>query len=299
MNRSVIGLPHYIVKNWQCDNKLKRWGGGQPAYTDENSYVHISIDDVSICLQNLLKSDYSSIWKEPLFDFLLLLHNNFGVKISLFIFEDDKWESINNCYKKELAGTSSWLKFGLHSRNSKYSYGSATYIEAKNDWNYFVEKIASVTSDVRSVDRFTRLHNYAGTVAALEGMRDATYGAVGFLAADDERKSYYLRNSVENGQCIFDLDTELYFIGTAMRGDWFTPRFSSEYRYPVPKKETIYKELSYREYKCKEFFCHEWQLYRKNTLTYKKMWLLDVCEYSLKNGIRFNYPEIYINNFRA
>ena len=263
-------------------------------YANEG-YIHISIDDVSLCLRNLLTYQYASIWDEPLFGFLYLLHNEYHAKFSLYIFLNDRWDLIKEQHKKELNTASNWLKFGLHSRDFSFSYTNTKYDDTKKDWNSFVKKVLSFTDNTNSIDRFPRLHNYSGSRESLCGMRDANYGPIGFLTADSDRPSYYLEHEIGDCEFYSDKDSDLCFKKTNMRGDWFTPRFSSEYNYKSPEHYSIYQELVLRNYKNIEWFCHEWQLYKKDKLNYKKMWLLDVCYYAAQYGIPFEFPEtIYL-----
>ena len=53
--------------------------------TDEYS-IHISFDDVASCISNLSKNSYASLFDEPFFGWLKNLHDTYGAKFSLYIY---------------------------------------------------------------------------------------------------------------------------------------------------------------------------------------------------------------------
>lgn len=68
-------------------------------------------------MQRLSESNYASIFEEPFFMYLRLLHKVLGLKISLYIYvKHNEWTlaDIPDRYKREFEETCGWLKFGFH-----------------------------------------------------------------------------------------------------------------------------------------------------------------------------------------
>ena len=161
----------------------------------------------------------------------------------------------------------------------------------------------TITGTTDSVDRMPRLHYFKGSEAALQGMRDADCGALGFLSADAERASYYLGQDLSawiyNNDHITDHKNNLVFLATDFRGDWFLNNTSNTYTYKKISKPTVYEELEHR-FASEEFegtlssfifFAHEWQFYSGTTLSSNKAWTEDACKFAADRGIAFDYPQ--------
>lgn len=265
------------------------------------TFIHLSLDDVEICLNNLKQNKYSSVWDEPLLAFLKKLHKNYNAKFSLYTYNSTLSE-INSSYSKELKTSNSWLKFGLHANDSKSNFENSTYDEAKNSWNTFCSSIVTLTGTYLSIDRIPRLHYFAGNEQALKGMKDALYGALGFLSADDNRNSYYFTS--EQSAYLYDNDyikkDDLVFISTDMRGDWFKNNYSQSGTYKKPIKSSVYSELEYRysDFSFSDsvnsfiFFAHEWQFYNGTTVSNEgEKWFTDICKFANDNGINIDYAQ--------
>lgn len=264
--------------------------------------IHISFDDVANCFANLKNKSYKSLYDEPFFGWLRNLHDQYGAKFSLYAYNTDL-QGVPGTYAAEFAAASDWLKIGLHADHSGNSTGFSTYDQGKAAWNTFVGYVKTITGTTDSIDRMPRLHYYAGSQAALEGMQDAECGALGFLAADDNRNSYYFSSAVSEGlynsNHITDLNNGLVFLNTDMRGDWFKAGWTTENQYRQPIKATVYEELEYR-YGASAydamlgwcvFFSHEWQFYDGTTLGEGRAWTEDACRFAFDQGIAFGYPQ--------
>ena len=82
-----------------------------------NHICHISIDDVANALQALSKSEHESIFEVKTFWYILILHRLFGLKITLYVYAQNKGWSLTDIpekYKHEFEEASDWLKFGFH-----------------------------------------------------------------------------------------------------------------------------------------------------------------------------------------
>ena len=266
--------------------------------------IHISFDDVSYCFKNLKNETYTSLYQEPLFGWLKELHDAYGAKFSLYVYYNDI-KDVPSTYAEEFAAASDWLKIGLHADHSGNSSGFATYDEGKAAWDTFVSYVKTITGTTDSIDRMPRLHYFAGSKAALQGMKDAECGALGFLAADDSRNSYYFDSTTSsnlyNTDHITDHNNGLVFLTTDMRGDWFLSNFSSSNNYRQPMYGTVYEEMQdrYSSDAYDEmlewciFFSHEWQFYDGTTLGEGLKWTEDACKFAFENGIAFGYPQDY------
>ena len=269
----------------------------------ETTYIHISLDDVELSISNLANSRVISIWDEPLFAELKRLHNEYGAVFSLYVFEDT-FSKIESKYACDLYDTADWLKFGFHSSTITEKLGSdSTYEEGKEEWNSFVQDVTRVTGTAESIDKIPRLHYYSGSKECLDGMRDSDNGALGFLAADDDRISYYLTTEeneyLQKNDCFYDSQESLVFLKTDMRGDWFDRSFSSENHYDAPKFNDVYKELERRfssdlfnrQTESYIWFCHEQKIYDGKSLNENIVWIEDVCRFAKDNSISFDYPQ--------
>ncbi len=269
-----------------------------------STYMHISFDDVEKCLSNLQNKTYSSMWEEPFFAWLKNLHDTTGAKFSLYAYNSALTSLTKTDYADEFYAAKDWLKIGLHAANSSGVYTTATYEQGKNDWNSFVNNVIRITGSYLSVDRMPRLHTFAGSEEALKGMRDANYGALGFLSADDSRTSYYFTDNIKtylyDNNHITDNKNGLVFVATDMRADWFNSSFSSSNNYKAPTKDNVYDELVYRyttasyanSVKSYIFFGHEWDMYNGTSITTSiAKRYEDACKFANDYGIDFDYSE--------
>jgi hypothetical protein len=269
-------------------------------------YMHISFDDVEICLNNLINNTYNSLFEEPFFAFLKTLHDTYDAKFSLYVFLNT-WVLMPLTYAQEFTLNSNWLKIGLHSTSSSETYKEKTRAEGMQDWNTFVNATLEVCGSADCIDRCPRLNYFEGSPNAIAGMQSANYGAVGLLSADDDRPANYFlskaqREYLYNKDSLTDEYTNIVFIRTDMRGDWFNPSFSTTYNYHIPTQNTVYEELEYR-YTQNEFletnnsliwFTHEWQIYNGATINSYGQWVIDACKFSKDYRIPCSYPQLYI-----
>ena len=270
----------------------------------EQSFMHISFDDVTYSFQNLSSKNYASLYDEPFFAWIKSLHDTYGAKFSLYVY-DGTLNSVPNRYADEFSAAAEWLKIGIHDGgNGVYnSFANTSYADAKNYWNNFVEQVERITGGTKNIDRVPRLHYFAASKDALLGMNEAECGALGFLSADDDRISYYFNSEIRtylyDNDHITDRSNGLVFLSTDMRGDWFTGNFSTTNRYKAPINTNVYDELVYRfssdEYSSSResfiFFAHEWQFYNGSTLNGYKAWTEDACKFAYDYEIGFDYPQ--------
>ena len=268
-----------------------------------STYMHISFDDVEKCFANLKNNTYTSLWNEPMFGWLKGLHDTYGAVFSLYAY-GNALSGVPSTYAAEFYAAKDWLKIGLHATSSSSYFSSSTYEQAKTTWNTFVDNVVNITGSYLSVDRMPRLHTFAGNEEALKGMRDANYGALGFLSADDSRTSYYFDSDTTtylySNNHIIDHKNGLVFVATDMRADWFNSSFSSSNTYREPTEDNVYDELVLRytsvdyanSIKSYIFFGHEWDFYNGSTFTTSvSSRYEDACKFAKDYNIAFDFSE--------
>ena len=279
-----------------------------------NSYIHISLDDVAYCIKNLSTGSLTSLFSEPLFALLKQLHDTYGAVFSLYVYQLQNSGFLNmpTKYQQEFIGNSDWLKIGFHI----YADGQMTDVPketATANYNAFATGAFQLCGGINSVDRMPRLNYYAGNLAACQGLRDANCGIIGLLSADDSRTSYYLTQAQadyirENG-IFYDRTNGLVFLNTDFRIDWFISGFTSENQYDEPTEDNPYDELVLRyndPEKGKLFnnlvvFVHEWQIYNSsyNINTSVKNMLEQVCKFGQDYKYDFDFPQNRLANITS
>ena len=97
-------------------------GGGS-----DGNYIHLSVDDVSICLASVKANAaaWSSVFQNAFFGGLKALHDTYGATASLYCYADDA-AGLPSKFAAELAQNADWLKFRLHSKNSGHNFADET-----------------------------------------------------------------------------------------------------------------------------------------------------------------------------
>ena len=85
-----------------------------------NKPVHISIDDVGASLEDLHRNgnEYKTMFHQPFFHSLEVLHDITGVKITLYAYAqygDYEIENIQERFISEIRQNSDWLQLSFHS----------------------------------------------------------------------------------------------------------------------------------------------------------------------------------------
>ena len=253
--------------------------------------IHISFDDVVACIANLATNSYSSIYDEPFFGWLKEMHDAYGAKFSLYVYDLAKLAAVPSTYSDEFFDARHWLKFGLHAKSAGYNYASATYDQAQADWNSMVEQVVRITGSHQSLDRIPRLHNFAGNLESVMGMKDARSGALGFLGADDSRISYHLtesQNQILLDQSFYmDTENDLAVFRTNYGGERLA---SADGMYE--KMEAFLNNQSYSNcFSPFVWFTHEPYVYKNSTLTEYSRNVEDVCRFAYDHNLMFVYPQ--------
>lgn len=205
--------------------------------TNNKKYMHISFDDVYLCLKDITDNQYNSIFENSFFADLKKLHDDYGAVFTLNCFNaysKDSSYSISNLpdrYAEEFKANSDWLKFAFHAENDKTIYGEtsatrsgvlATPTQSVTSYNKFVSSIMQATgNNVESIDTVTRLGFFSGNNDNVSAMQNCEYGITGLLSADDTRLSYYFDNELNDyiidNNDYYDTDKNLRLIRTQTR----------------------------------------------------------------------------------
>lgn len=279
--------------------------GTQRAENVQNPFLHISLDDVEYCIKNLATNDFDSLFDEPLFGMLKEMHDEYGAVFSLYLYKltSAGLADVPDKYRPEFIDNSRWLKFGFHQYDSASTYDVTTETATAN-YNAFVSGVYNMCGGIGSIDRIPRLNYFAGTLAAIQGLRDANCGITGLLTADDSRASYYLTQAqadfIRENSLLYDDTNGLVFINTDFRIDWFISGFTSSNQYRVPVKNTPYEELAYRYndesvgklYQYLVVFLHEWRVYSSGyeIVPAVKDMIEQVCRFGRDYNYDFDFP---------
>lgn len=115
---------------------------GNPVNSFESSYyIHMSFDDVINCIKNLCATEYESLFDEPFFNWLQVLHNTYGARFSLYVYNISDLANVPEQYKDDFLNARGWIKFGLHSTTSSSNYENSSYVDGQNDWNMVVNQV--------------------------------------------------------------------------------------------------------------------------------------------------------------
>ena len=156
--------------------------------------VHLSFDDVSICMSDLTKDSlkYNSIFEQPFLADLKQLHESTGAKFTLYVYEMDKDYDIAQFpdkFASEFDANHDWLCIGYHAKRPEYTPDSI----AQND--AFCKSFTRVDSILahkfkRAKSNTLRLHYFYATPEKIKLV--ISRGITKLLAADDDRISYSL-----------------------------------------------------------------------------------------------------------
>lgn len=262
-----------------------------------NKVLHISFDDINICIKNLKKYEYDSVFDEDFFGFIKELHEKNGAVISLYCYTDT-FNNMPNFYQKELGACSKWLKFGIHAPNEREDYSKYSYSEAKKEYELFVKEILQLTGTVESIDRCPRLHCFTASKEAILGMRDAENGIWGLITAEKRNPNKKLKNRISyqldptrsNETIYYDELTKIYYIQTAIRCDWLVnwKQWVRVYTLSFGKVELLMRSLI-KKYDILECFAHEWNFEARDIVRQCAIW-------GEKNDLKSDFIQNIVSN---
>ena len=112
----------------------------------KNKYIHFSVDDVIDCFEEIHKSGYYSLFENAFFLDLRTLHEEIGLKVSLYCYYHNGSFSLDQFgqgFLEEFRRNSNWLKLGVHAFDSD--------VAKNDDWRYYY------ISYIRVMDELVRI----------------------------------------------------------------------------------------------------------------------------------------------
>lgn len=198
-------------------------------------------------------ASYESIFQQPFFHYLQNLHNEYGVRFTLYIYAESEDYSIEKFpvkFRKELQQNSDWLKFGFHSIRPNFSQPTISNSDSfRIAYTRVVENIKRFAGN-ENMSNCLRLHYFYASKDEIVFLK--SNGITTLLAADDpERHSYSLsQKAQEELRSGSYSDSIMRFLATDMRIE----------------KQSIspYNDLyQHSENDTLVIFTHEWALYRR------------------------------------
>ncbi len=165
--------------------------------------MHFSIDDFINTFLALKEESYQSIFDQPTFAMLHRVHEECGAVFSCYCFYESangNLEEVPDRYAEEFQENADWLHFGFHSYNTNSNYGSTKFkdgdriddgVIAAKHYNMVIKQLIRITGGGKCIDRFPRIHYYAGTETDCKAWKEAEYGIQGLITAEDDRVCYY------------------------------------------------------------------------------------------------------------
>ena len=242
--------------------------------------VHFSCDDTYACLYDLIKNqdNYTSIFENNFFANLRACHEATGACFTLNTFNtvttipDYDISNVPTKFQSEFQTNKSWLRFAFHAENETTKYATAK--GALESYEKFVSAIYQLTGDYECIDRIARLGFFSGSLENILQLKEADYGIIGLLTADDTRTSYYLTHKqseivrLKGKYC--DLENELILIKSLSRN-------------PSIAKEELDSNPLYR--KTTEFFWHE-----NENISSVMNWVTAMAQYCNEQGYIHGFP---------
>ena len=147
---------------------------------DEGSrVVHFSLDDVEV-FGDLIRNqqDYDSLFQHPFMAFLQELHQEYGLRITLYTywhFGDDSYNRLGDMplkYKNDFRNASDWLRIGYHSSRAEFDslVSVADFRDSFNNVNTAIAQFAD-SSMIASTLRFHYFFAPDSLLNTLTGIR--------------------------------------------------------------------------------------------------------------------------------
>lgn len=260
-------------------------------YSRNNRSVHLSLDDCSSCFNHLVTQSYTSLFDEPLFNYLKNLHEKYNICVSLYVFTDN-FNVVSNIYATEFKANSNWLKIGYHALNNTDNLNSVSYTEAQERYNNFINNAIRICGTNDIIDRFPRLANYVAPSYCINGLIKANNGIIGLLSADDDRLSYDLEtdenNYLNNNNEFYSQYSHLFYIKSNLRlenTDNVTQSLNNLYTTTNASPHNL------------EVFTHEYLLYANGEIIEEmSQKITEVCEFIKTSNIPYDFVQNKYNN---
>lgn len=165
--------------------------------------MHFSVDDFIDAFLDLRNEKYQSLFEQPTFALLKRIHESCGAVFSCYCFYESgngNLAEVPEDYAEEFQENGEWLRFGFHAYNTNSNYGSQKFTNgdwitdgetAAKHYECVMKELIRITGGGKCIDRFPRIHYYAGTLEDCKAWQQAEYGILGLITAEDNRICYY------------------------------------------------------------------------------------------------------------
>lgn len=272
--------------------------------TSNFEYIHLSLDDTMECFRNLGSDPdyYDSLFDEPFFRALKELHDEYGMKISLYSY-NVYLENVPDKFADEFSDNADWLKIGLHSESYRHLLTNKDYATGKTYWETFVGHVERICGSTDSLDLIPRFESFQGSYDCLMGMKSCSTRPLGFLTPEFKRESaYYLSDELIDylyvNDHVKDKNNDFLFLGSDMLLEWFRNIIWVQSR-PEGLASTPYEQIvkmnndATRANANKSFvvYSHENLMYDGWEPLEDFALLEEVCRFASDYGVPFDFPQ--------
>lgn len=174
--------------------------GRQETMSDaRGGYVHFSVDDATQIFQEITLKKYDSIFEQPILGQLHKLHNSYGLKCTLYLYEnvgDYNISQMPDTYKTEFQENVDWLKLSYH------GYNENNPEEIGLSQQQFTESYIRVCEEIKrfageeSLSGTLRLHYWYATEEMVDFLDEK--GVQAILCPDSQAAGYDLTEEENN-----------------------------------------------------------------------------------------------------
>ncbi|MBQ8287953.1 MAG: hypothetical protein IJX76_04180 [Clostridia bacterium] len=252
-------------------------------------YLHFSVDDCNTLFRDLTENAdrYDSIFDQPTLGFVRELHDQFGIRISFYVYYCPNRETVEfdlsdatDRFSAEFAENADWLRFGYHAPDSE-AYQSTDAEEQLEYYRMTVRELIRITGSAECIDNFVRLDRYLADADTVRALSFAEEGITGLFIADrsnPDRHSYALSQAAQE---------------TCYAEDWWVEEGVCYTPTDVRLEDIADDDAFYRLLKDMEeqprliVFTHEWAMEQESVKRYMR-WF---AEYAHTYGIPSAFPE--------
>lgn len=219
-------------------------------------WVNLSVDDVIECFRWVYQNKPNSIFAEPMLAQIREWHIQYGFMCNLYVFEKCagfSLEQLQECYWKELALESNWLKLAWHSVKPEEMVADDDLEQTSLQRVYHL--ITERSGEKSLWAKKVRLHMYQGSQKLLCYLEKL--GVHILLTADDGRNCYQL---TEGEMIVLQKQGYLekapfFYLRTDLRLDCIADGVTSEEL--LKQTEVFFTKRLWKP--CVEVFFHEWK----------------------------------------
>ena len=156
-----------------------------------------TIDDNIRCLREIAQGKLKSIFDHPYLSLWRGLHEEYGAKVQLNLFYNDRDVDFNlsrfpDAYKSEWQKNAGWLKLSFHSKANDYRpYEQSGYDEVYKDCKQVHEEILRFAGS-ECLAKTTTIHFVRMTVEGVKAVQDlGVQGLLGEFGTDEKPRTPY------------------------------------------------------------------------------------------------------------